>query len=106
VRVLTPSGLHWNLFNTLLQEGQASGRLVMDAHLAALAIVHGAFLCTTDRDFSRFRLLRTCNPLSEKKATTGNVSTPGIVSPAARHPSRNRVILRLSDGPGSGIMSE
>jgi predicted nucleic acid-binding protein len=48
----------------LLQQGQASGPLSMDAHLAALAIEHGAILCTTDRDFSRFSRLRTYNPLS------------------------------------------
>jgi uncharacterized protein len=47
----------------LLSSAQARGPLVMDAHLAALAIEHGAVLCTTDRDFSRFSGLRTLNPL-------------------------------------------
>jgi predicted nucleic acid-binding protein len=61
---LTPTSQHWEIFQDLLQEGQASGPLVMDAHLAALSIEHGAVLCTTDRDFSRFRDLRTSNPLS------------------------------------------
>ncbi len=28
--------------------------LILDAHLAALAIEHGATLCTNDRDFLRF----------------------------------------------------
>ncbi|MGH9363717.1 MAG: type II toxin-antitoxin system VapC family toxin [Thermoanaerobaculia bacterium] len=36
----------------------------MDAHLAALAIEHGATLCTNDRDFARFPNLRTFHPLS------------------------------------------
>jgi predicted nucleic acid-binding protein len=36
----------------------------MDAALAALAIEHGATLCTTDRDFSRFRSLGTEDPLA------------------------------------------
>jgi len=36
-----------------------------DAALAALAIEHGARLCTSDRDFSRFPGLKTFNPLSD-----------------------------------------
>jgi predicted nucleic acid-binding protein len=35
----------------------------MDAHLAALALEHGAVLATADRDFARFDGLRTVNPL-------------------------------------------
>jgi predicted nucleic acid-binding protein len=35
----------------------------MDAHLAALAIEHGATLSTSDRDFARFPGLRLHNPL-------------------------------------------
>jgi toxin-antitoxin system PIN domain toxin len=62
--ILTPTSRHWDIFSDLLQQGQASGPLSMDAHLAALAIEHGAILCTTDRDFSRFSRLRTYNPLS------------------------------------------
>jgi predicted nucleic acid-binding protein len=34
-----------------------------DAHLAALAIEHGAELCSTDVDFSRFAGLHWTNPL-------------------------------------------
>jgi uncharacterized protein len=64
--VLTPTNRHWEIFRDLLEEGQASGPLAMDAHLAALAIEHGAVLCTTDRDFTRFRNLQTYNPLSAK----------------------------------------
>lgn len=45
-----------------LLNGQ-SGRLVNDAHLAALAIEHGLILCSTDGDFSRFGGLRWENPL-------------------------------------------
>ena len=42
---------------------QAAGPLVMDAALAAIAIEHGATLCTTDRDFARFPELHWTNPL-------------------------------------------
>jgi predicted nucleic acid-binding protein len=34
----------------------------MDAHLAALAIEHGATLCTSDRDFERFPGLKVEYP--------------------------------------------
>jgi hypothetical protein len=37
----------------------------MDAHLAALAIEHGATLATTDRDYARFPGLKFFNPLDK-----------------------------------------
>jgi predicted nucleic acid-binding protein len=40
------------------------GNLTSDAHLAALAIEHGAELCSTDNDFARFNRLRWRNPLA------------------------------------------
>jgi predicted nucleic acid-binding protein len=40
-----------------------TGPLVSDAHLAALAIEHGATLITSDRDFARFPDLRVEYPL-------------------------------------------
>jgi toxin-antitoxin system PIN domain toxin len=64
VVVLTPTERHWEILRRLLEEGQASGPLVMDAHLAALSIEHGAVLCTTDRDFFRFKGIQACNPLT------------------------------------------
>jgi hypothetical protein len=36
----------------------------MDAALAAIAIEHGATLCTTDRDFARFDGLKWENPIA------------------------------------------
>jgi len=41
----------------------APSSLVVDAHLAALAIEHGATLASTDRDFTRFPGLRFRDPL-------------------------------------------
>jgi len=38
--------------------------MVMDAHLAALAIEHGASIATTDRDFTRFPDIRIENPVA------------------------------------------
>lgn len=63
VRILLPTEKHWKIFSGLIIEGQTNGALMMDAHLAALAIEHGAVLATTDRDFARFSKLKTINPL-------------------------------------------
>lgn len=60
---LQPEERHWEIFRDLLAVGQIRSRLVMDAHLAALAIEHGAVLYTHDRDFARFPSLRTADPL-------------------------------------------
>lgn len=66
VVVLQPGERHWPILRHLLTAGQSSGNLSSDAHLAALAMEHGAVLCTTDRDFARFPGLRWENPLAGK----------------------------------------
>jgi toxin-antitoxin system PIN domain toxin len=63
VALLEPGDRYWEIFGSLLLEGQVAGPLVMDAALAALALEHGAVMCTTDRDFDRFRGLKKHNPL-------------------------------------------
>lgn len=63
VRLLADGEDHWQLFRQLMVEGQASGALVSDAHLAALTLEYGGVLQTTDRDFARFPSLRWSNPL-------------------------------------------
>jgi len=63
MRLLRPGPRHWEILERLLIEGQARGALLMDAHLAALALEHGAVVCTTDKDFSRFEGLRIQNPV-------------------------------------------
>jgi toxin-antitoxin system PIN domain toxin len=63
VHILSPTDRHFEILTSLLAAGQASGPLVMDGHLAALAIEHGAVVQTTDRDFTRFPGLRFANPL-------------------------------------------
>ncbi len=64
VRPLSPGEGHWTLFRQMIVEGQASGALVSDAHLAALTIEFGGVLHTVDRDFARFPGLRWVNPLA------------------------------------------
>lgn len=63
VDVLAAGEHHWPLLRQTLIEGQVTGALVSDAHLAALALEHGATLATTDRDFARFTGLTTINPV-------------------------------------------
>jgi len=63
VAVLDPAERYWTIFAQLAIESQARGDLIPDAHLASLAIEHGATLCTTDRDFARFDRLQVINPL-------------------------------------------
>jgi uncharacterized protein len=62
---LAPGDEHWRILRDLLVESGTAGNLTTDAHLAALAIEHGAELCSTDGDFARFRRLRWVNPLAE-----------------------------------------
>ena len=65
VRLLIETDEQWRILRHLLEETGAGGNLTTDAHLAAIAISHGATLFSCDADFSRFRSLRYENPLSE-----------------------------------------
>lgn len=56
---------NWPLFAKTLVEGQATGNLVMDAHVAAMAVSCGATVASTDRDFTRFPGLRFIDPLAK-----------------------------------------
>ncbi|MGH9255871.1 MAG: TA system VapC family ribonuclease toxin [Vicinamibacterales bacterium] len=62
--ILEPGERHWEILRALTRHGQTSGPLIMDAALAAIAVEHGATLCTTDRDFARFDGLKWENPLT------------------------------------------
>lgn len=61
---LQPTARHTAVLRDLLTHAGTAGNLVADAHLAALAIEHGAELCSADRDFGRFRGLAWVNPLA------------------------------------------
>ena len=65
--ILDPGEQHWDILRGLVRDGQAAGPLLMDAVLAAIAPEHGATVCTTDRDFSRFFGLKWTNPLAENR---------------------------------------
>jgi toxin-antitoxin system PIN domain toxin len=62
--LVRPGARHWAIFARLCRECGASGNLVPDAFLAALAIENGCELATVDRDFARFTGLRWRHPLA------------------------------------------
>ena len=61
---LSPGARHWAIFARLCRESGATGNLVPDAFLAALALEHGCELVTNDGDFARFKGLRWRHPLA------------------------------------------
>ena len=63
VVIVHPGDRHATVMRQLLGRLGTAGNLVNDAHLAALAIEHGAELNSCDSDFSRFSGLRWINPL-------------------------------------------
>lgn len=62
--VVHPTERHAVVLRELLEPLGTAGNLVSDAHLAALAIEHGAELYSRDNDFSRFAGLRWVDPLA------------------------------------------
>jgi uncharacterized protein len=56
--VVEPTQRHLSILKELIESTGAAGNLTNDAHLAALAIEHGAELVSFDRDFLRFEGLR------------------------------------------------
>ncbi len=68
VRMIHPAEQHWEIFQRMLFDGNATANLVSDAHLAALAIEHNCELCSTDADFARFPRLNWRNPLVKRSS--------------------------------------
>lgn len=64
VTVVQPGDRHAALLRALLDGTGTAGNLTTDAHLAAIAIEHGATLCSADADFGRFGGLRCTNPIA------------------------------------------
>ncbi len=63
-RLLGPGRSHAELMARLFRESGAGTQMVTDIHLAALALEHGATLCSNDVDFTRFPGLKLRNPLN------------------------------------------
>jgi len=62
--VPVPTERHAAVLGDLVRRYRTAGKLVPDAHLAALAIEHGAEVISTDTDFARFTEIRWRNPLA------------------------------------------
>ena len=60
--VVQPGARHFSLFEDLCRRATATGNLVQDAWLAALALETGCEWITTDGDFARFPGLRWRRP--------------------------------------------
>jgi predicted nucleic acid-binding protein len=61
--VLPPTTRHTAVLRDLLGPLGTAGNLTSDAHLAALALEHGAQVCSSDGDFARFPGVELVNPL-------------------------------------------
>lgn len=55
---------HWPILRRLLADADARGNLVPDAHLASIAVEHGATVATRDRGFARFAGVPWFDPLA------------------------------------------
>ena len=60
--VVDPTARHLGLVRGLLAETGTAGNLVTDAHLASIAVEHGAELVSFDADYGRFTGLRWSRP--------------------------------------------
>lgn len=63
VDAVAPGEGHWTVLHNPLRTTGSAGNLTSDAHVAALAIEHGATVCSTDHDFKRFLGVHHVNPL-------------------------------------------
>jgi hypothetical protein len=63
VRLIAPGHNHWPVLRELLAATGTAGNLTTDAHIAALAIEHGAIVYSADNGFKRFSGVRHINPL-------------------------------------------
>lgn len=61
-RVIHPGDRHAEILGRLLKAAGTAGNLTTDAHLAALAMEHGATIVSFDRDFARFEGVRWALP--------------------------------------------
>jgi predicted nucleic acid-binding protein len=64
--LVTAEERFWAILREQIAEARVSGPLLTDAALASLALEHGAVLCSTDRDFRRFRDLKLIDPLEAR----------------------------------------
>jgi toxin-antitoxin system PIN domain toxin len=64
VVIVHPTSRHHIVLRQLLDALGTAGNLVPDAHLAALALEHGATVASSDRDFGRFAGVAWADPFA------------------------------------------
>jgi len=64
VWIPAPTSRHADVFRGLMERHHATGNLVPDVELAALAYEHGLTLYSADHDFARFTEIRWVDPLA------------------------------------------
>lgn len=67
--MLAPGTQHLTLLEQLCGSAEASGDLIADAQLAAIAVEHACELISFDRDFARFPELKWSHPASAGTAS-------------------------------------
>ena len=66
VQMVAPTEFHWSVYSSLIREMKLAGDVVMDAHVAAIAIEHKASVASTDKDFRRFSdYVKIIDPLAK-----------------------------------------
>jgi toxin-antitoxin system PIN domain toxin len=63
-KLVGPGDNHWQILRNLLLASGSAGNLTSDAHVAALAIEHGATVASADHDFRRFAGVTHLDPLT------------------------------------------
>lgn len=66
--VLAPGPTHLELLRKLCDEADATGDLIPDAQLGAMAIEHAGELVSFDRDFARFESVRWLTPSGQQRS--------------------------------------
>ena len=62
--MLTPDPQHWRVLSELTRKAKLQGEQFHDARMATICLENGvSVLWSADRDFGRFRSLKTVNPL-------------------------------------------
>ena len=64
VDAIVPGERHWPILRNLLRTTGMAGNLTTDAHVAAMAIEHGATVYSADHDFKRFPGVDHVDPLN------------------------------------------
>lgn len=60
-----PTSDHWEVYSRILTEQNLAGDIVMDAHIAAVAVEHNASVASVDKDFRRFsNYVKIIDPLA------------------------------------------